>query len=46
MDGLGHLNELGYVEGEGEQSDWDDVNQQPPDLKVVLCQPDKIYSLA
>ena len=28
----GHLNELGYVEGEGEQGDWDDVNQQSPDL--------------
>ena len=26
----GHLNELGNVEGEGEQGDWDDVNQQSP----------------
>ena len=35
----GHLNELGYVEGEGEQSDWDDVDQQPPgDFNSVSIQ--------
>ena len=39
VDGLGHLNELGYVEGEGEQSDWDDVDQQPPgDFNSVSIQ--------
>ena len=28
MFGHGDLHELGYVEGEGEDGDWDDVNQE------------------
>ena len=27
-----YLNELGYVEGKGEESHWDDVNQKPPSV--------------